>query len=117
MLMDDLGVNHGETNYAVIRQWCNQLTVLPSKVEASRAGQWVPVGERLPDNMEPVLVNWGTEMCRVGTWRKERWWQEREYGKGFVCWFTATPLQDGAVHWMPLPAAPAAIAAERGEVK
>jgi hypothetical protein len=68
------------------------------------SAEWVPVGERLPDNMDDVLCMWGDPddlaqaqavgYCAVNTDRK---WT-------LHCGLT---ISGNVTHWQPLPAPPA----------
>lgn len=59
--------------------------------------KWIPVTERLPNNLETVLCYTNFEEVRIWQWN-ERWnsWigLVADYGKNVV------------THWMPLPEAP-----------
>lgn len=58
----------------------------------------------------PVLLTWqdaeGPTRHRLGVYSKERKFDGKEYGSGFVCWWTGKPLTDTMTHWAPPPLIP-----------
>jgi len=73
-------------------------------IAALRSEQWIPVGERLPENTTAVLVNCPERLnifCANyidGTWQV----------------FGGIFLHENVTHWMPLPAAPSREQDQRG---
>ena len=66
---------------------------LQAEIERLREAQrWIPVGERLPEDFDDVLVIVGTKYRHI---------MYRQSG----CWWKHGWPQDGAdvTHWMPLP--------------
>lgn len=78
---------------------------LPGSEPAAMPGKWIPVGERIPDNTDPVLCI--EKRADFGT-----------YGQPFVCWHDGggwvgkTNYRPIVTHWMPLPAAPQEVKSE-----
>lgn len=58
----------------------------------------------------PVLLTWaganGPAQHRLGVYRHERNFQGKEFGNGFVCWWSGTPLTNKMTHWAPPPLKP-----------
>lgn len=60
--------------------------------------KWIPVTERLPDNICPVLVVLeGLRAVFLGWYQDEKWWS---VGAG------SRPFTQKVTHWMPLPEPP-----------
>lgn len=62
----------------------------------NRSHGWIPVGERLPKEMQPVLA-WSAHgnVCETARWTGYRWeatWDYEEFS--------------GVTHWQPLPHPP-----------
>jgi hypothetical protein len=67
------------------------------------AEQWIPVSERLPVLMDPILFINGRNVC-------QGYWDGNAAAREF-CWHAMggnVKMANGSVtHWMPLPAPPA----------
>jgi hypothetical protein len=59
--------------------------------------QWIPVGERLPEDDDPVLVSWRGYMVGIAWFTKKGKWRDIE-GK----------FPETVTHWMPMPLPPEA---------
>lgn len=70
---------------------------------------WIPVQEA-HKNGEAWLVSWaggkGPATARPAVWREKRTWQNDDFGPGWVCYFTGTPLTDKISHVLPMPPRP-----------
>ena len=57
--------------------------------------RWIPVTERLPEDLCPVLVTLkGLKVAFVGRYQEPEWWSEGAGSRPFVLEVT---------HWMPVP--------------
>ena len=61
----------------------------------------------------PVLLTWkgatGPARHRMGLYRSECRYEGKDYGEGFVCWWSGKPLTDKMTHWAPPPLTPNAL--------
>ena len=63
------------------------------ELEAER--RWIPVAERLPEDLCPVLVSLkGLKKAFVGRYQDSEWWSEGASSRPFMLEVT---------HWMPMP--------------
>ena len=74
----------------------DELQNLPSSPHICIHPQWIPVSERLPQEMKPVLAwYWDGHFAECARWTGRRW-------------ETTWEFEDlmGVTHWMPLPEPP-----------
>ena len=69
------------------------------RIEELEAGhRWIPVTERLPEDLCPVLVSLkGLKKAFVGRYQDSEWWSEGASSRPFMLEVT---------HWMPQPSPP-----------
>ena len=60
------------------------------------AARWIPVGEKLPDTVDPVLMWYFYGISRVGTYGDGEWRNSENY---YIA-------PDEITHWRPLPEPP-----------
>ena len=77
----------------MVAGWLNEAPTVDA-VEVVH-GVWIPVTERLPEELQPVLV------CLISKVRVVAWYSDEEWT---VSW-SGAPVR-GVTHWMPLPEAP-----------
>ena len=87
----------------VRRTWLEFKTAICGLLQRTRTNGWIPVGERLPEEEQEVLVWNGGGQCLKP-------WQGHvlcEYRNGEWRESQESDLYPGITHWMPLPAPPA----------
>lgn len=70
---------------------------------------WTPLARRTPPYGAPCIVTWERANgagSRMATWHNTRKFNGKDFGPGFVCWYTGTPLTDKITYWMPPLALP-----------
>ncbi|MDU1184797.1 MAG: DUF551 domain-containing protein [Citrobacter sp.] len=88
--MDDYSEQHGDDAYSVISSAMLQAGNSPVIPDT-----WIPVSERMPEKLIPVMVMYeGGEMWSA-MWNGNRWYDGTEY-----------PDPHAVTHWREMPAAP-----------
>ena len=83
----------GDRDFGISKELPEELVAL-----AMMEQQWIPVTERLPEDICPVLVAVeGLNTAFHGWYQDERWWA---VGAG------SRPFTQKVTHWMPLPEPP-----------
>lgn len=80
----------------------NALANAESAQPAERAGEWVSVEERLPDEADPVLCRVEGDLPTVGFYRSHD--KPLHWAAGW--WSRNGHALAGVTHWMPLPPPP-----------
>lgn len=101
----------GEPATTEFRKALDEIERLQARAqELEEERRWIPVSERLPEEGQPVLVDFGNKEITVGLWfwenEPEEWsngtdyvgWQHWNYG-----WDKFFPSDESPLRWQPLP--------------